>query len=206
VLAGVVIFQSLTAPSFGSEPSPTAAAKTKLARELEYCEISHDLFCAYAGRKRINHLRAADGTLESDIDYSHIQATNGRRYTKDRFQIALLWVVGCNALIGLWLCFMFWRQKGVTVLERAICIAAFLAITAEGLWEAFSTQATNLAAAAETERAGIEAAERTAADSRLAARWQYDRQIAAAELVLEQRKRDAEAAVALEGAAGAAGP
>lgn len=204
-LAGVVTFLSLTAPSHGSEPSPATAAETKLARELEYCESGHDIDCAYAGRMRVNRLRAADGTLSLDIDYAHIQATNNRRYAGDRLRIAG-WLIGGNTLIGLWLCFMFWRQKGVTVLERAICIAVFLAITAEGLWEAFSTHATNLAAVAEAERASIEAAERTAADSRLEARWQYDRQIAAAELVLEQRKRDAEAAAALEGAAGAGGP
>lgn len=204
-LAGVVTFLSLAAPSHGSDPSPATSATSKLARELEYCEIGHDIDCAYAGRRRVNELRAADGTLSIDIDYSHIQATNNRRYAGDRLRIAG-WLIGCNALIGLWLCFTFWRQKGVTVLERAICIAVFLAITAEGLWEAFSTHAKNLAAVAEAERAGIEAAERTAADSRLAARWQYDRQLAAAELVLEQRKRDAVAAAALEGAAGAGGP
>lgn len=203
-LTGVVTLLSLAAPSHGSGPSPATAAETKLARELEYCESGHDIDCAYAGRMRVTRLRAADGTLSLDIDYAHIQATNNRRYAGDRLRIAG-WLIGGNALIGLWLCFMFWRQKGVTVLERAICIAVFLAITAEGLWEAFSTHATNLAAAAEAERAGIKAAERTAAEARLAARWQYDRQIAAAELVLEQRKRDAEAAAAAEGAAEAGG-
>ena len=80
------------------------------------------------------------------------------------------------------------------VLPIAGAVLMFLlAFIAQGLYEAHSIHTTNLAALRETERMGIEAATRTAAEERLTARWQYDRQLAVADLVFKACQTEAAA-------------
>jgi len=183
VIAGVVLFLFFhTGHGLGAQaPQAEDVART---RATAACESYRDIEHRHRAMSRRIDTHFIGVTCDNDIRYcreianNHVNYNNVVRWNAWMFH-------GINSLIAIAVCAYFCRSQGVTMPERGICVAFLLAFIAQGLYEAHSVHATNLAALRETERAGIEAATRIADEARLTARWQYDRQLAVADLVFE---------------------
>jgi hypothetical protein len=184
VIAGVVLLLLFPAAIARGAPVPQAEA---IARHeaADRCESHRDVERGYLAWCRRTELHFIDVRRDNAIRYCQEVAGNHTNYVNDIRGIA--WKFhAIHSAIAIAVCTYFCRSRGVTMLQRQICVAFLLAFIAHGLYEAHTVHAANLAALRETERAGIEAATRTADEARLEARWQYDRQIAVADILFEQ--------------------
>jgi hypothetical protein len=193
-IAGVVLLLILHTGYARGAQDPQAEANAR-ARATAACEsyrdseyrnstMSRRIDAHFIDVRRDNSIRFCQQSAEDNVKYNNVVRRNAWMFH------------GINSLIAIAVCAYFCRSQGVTVPERGICVAFLLAFIAQGLYEAHSIHTTNLAALRETERMGIEAATRTAAEERLTARWQYDRQLAVADLVFEACQTEAAAAPA----------
>jgi len=190
-IAGVVLLLILhTGYARGAQdPQAEANARTRATaacesyRDSEYrnSTMSRRIDAHFIDVRRDNSIRFCQQSAEDNVKYNNVVRRNAWMFH------------GINSLIAIAVCAYFCRSQGVTMPERGICVAFLLAFIAQGLHEAHSIHTTNLAALRETERMGIEAATRTADEERLTARWQYDRQLAVADLVFEACQTEAAA-------------
>ncbi len=151
----------------------TAACESYRDREYRNSTMSRRIDAHFIDVRHDNSIRSCQQSAEDNVKYNNVVRRNAWMFH------------GINSLIAIAVCAYFCRSQGVTMPERGICVAFLLAFIAHGLYEAHSIHTTTLAALRETERMGIEAATRTAAEERLTARWQYDRQLAVADLVFK---------------------
>jgi hypothetical protein len=175
----------------GLDDSSTPA--TKKARALSNCEDIRTSEYFSAGLIRRNALAAADRRLNTAIDSSADQFETVEVADADRRVRGSHMILAIQAIGGIVLSVLFCRAPGVSKRERAFCAAVLLAIIGHGLFEARSDHATRVAAAWKTEGAENEAAKLAADRSRLQARWQYDRQLAVADILFEQCQAAADA-------------
>jgi hypothetical protein len=186
---GVVVaaMSLLLAPSRmarGVDDSPTTA--TPRARALSDCGDLRAIAFSSASRTRRDELYAADLRLNAAIDSSADRLQKVEVPHADRLFRGAHLVLAVEAIGGIVLCVLFCRAPGVSRRERGLCLAVFLALLGQGLFEARSDHAARLAAARKTEQAEIEVGTLVADRSRLQARWQYDRLIAVADILFEQ--------------------
>jgi len=184
VIAGVVLLLLFPAGNARGAQVPQAEA---IAREgvTDRCESYRDIELSYSARCRQNDVHSIDARRDINIRYGHEVAGDHTKYVNNIRRTA--WTFhAINSGIAIAVCAYFCRSRGVTMLQRRICVALLFAFIAHGFYEAQTVHAANLAALRETERAEIEAATRTADEARLHARWQYDRQIAVADILFEQ--------------------
>ena len=184
-----VLFGAIALGVFASDDAIAFQAGGKPASERqkaeEACRVGRTIEYVSAAFLRKSNLTFVQAMLDLDIRSAHEYADINSDHLGRTRQIDLF-TVGFHTLVGAAVCTYFCRQKGVTPRERALCIAALLAVTGVGLWEALSTHRANVAGAREVERLAIVAADATAAEARLTARWQYERRIAAADLVFDR--------------------
>jgi len=191
VISGVVLLLILHTGSARGAQDPQAEANAR-PRATAACESYRDIDHRHTATSRRIDVHFIDVRRDNSIRYCQQSALDNANYNNVVRRNS--WTFhGINSLIAIAVCAYFCRSQGVTMPERGICVAFLLAFIAQGLYEAHSIHTTNLAALRETERMGIEAATRTADEERLTARWQYDRQLAVADLVFEACQTEAAA-------------
>ena len=171
------------------------AGSARGAQDRQAKAIDRKTSTSYCESLRNNQYKYRADLRQSDIAYIDTTQIHETTYCREitsleldfnNAKLRLIWgLLAWNLPICIAICVYFLRTKGVTRLESRICVAAFLALAAHGLYGLNATRAAHLALR-ENERAGIEFAKRTADEARLAARWQYDRQIAVADLLFEE--------------------